>query len=587
MLILSKKKFPLQVFFTFKFVANRYFNDNNHQLSKLVLHFFKSHFLVILFIKISFFYLNILSLIIYNRKFINLKFDQFEILLLKINKVKFLQSNKIIELFHAITTIHLDGKENFHKINIRNKNQIKNFYKNIVVGSGPGGGITANELLKANKDVLLIEKGNWFKHFNLKHPGNELLTKWKNGGLAAALGNVKIQYASAECFGGGSEINSGLYHEPDQDFLNEWSKKFNTKDINYNDLKKFINSTKEKVNVSYLRKFPPITKKIINSAGINNWKIEEIPRWCLDNDKIFIKKSMTETYLKEYLEKGGSVSLNTKVTKIYKNKNLWEIEFEKNKKKITINCNNVFLCCGSIENLKILKDNNLLKRNNKISFHPMIKTIVKFPEKVNKKNMEILTHQITQFFPDFLLGNAASGLPFLKISALQDEKLYSDVIKNWENMLIFHSTFSIGKGEVRKIPFVKEPVVNFKINKNEIDLIKKGLEKLFRLLIDADCDYIYPISKKTQKLTKLNYKNYIDKIKLVTDLNYSTVHILGGIPMGENKDICTVDSYGKLFGFENFYINDSSLICNKLLKNPQGTVMAIALRNITNFLKYN
>ena len=167
MLILTKKKFPLQVFFTFKFIANRYFKDNNHQLSKLVLHFFKSHFLVILFIKISFFYINILSLIIYKRKFINLKFDQFEILLLKIKKVKFLQSNKIIELFHAITTIHLDGKENFHKINIRNKNQIKDFYKNIVIGSGPGGGITANELLKANKDVLLIEKGNWFKHFNL------------------------------------------------------------------------------------------------------------------------------------------------------------------------------------------------------------------------------------------------------------------------------------------------------------------------------------------------------------------------------------------------------------------------------------
>ena len=57
--------------------------------------------------------------------------------------------------------------------------------------------------------------------------------------------------------------------------------------------------------------------------------------------------------------------------------------------------------------------------------------------------------------------------------------------------------------------------------------------------------------------------------------------------MGEDKDVCAVDSYGKLFGFKNFYINDSSLICNKLLKNPQGTVMAIALRNIKNFLKFN
>ena len=43
--------------------------------------------------------------------------------------------------------------------------------------------------------------------------------------------------------------------------------------------------------------------------------------------------------------------------------------------------------------------------------------------------MEILTHQLTEFFPDFLAGSAASGLPFLKISAQHDKKLYSEVIE--------------------------------------------------------------------------------------------------------------------------------------------------------------
>ena len=68
-MLILKKKFLGEVFFIFRFVANRYFKDNNNQLNKLVLHFFKSHFLVILFIKISFIYLNILSLILYKQKF--------------------------------------------------------------------------------------------------------------------------------------------------------------------------------------------------------------------------------------------------------------------------------------------------------------------------------------------------------------------------------------------------------------------------------------------------------------------------------------------------------------------------------------
>ena len=585
MLILSRKKFVSEVLFRFNFVAQSYFNGSNKDLNKLLLHFFKSHFLVIFFIRISFYLLNIIALIIYNKRFIKIQSEQFQNILNKLEKIKFLQSNKIIELFHAISVIHIDGNEKSKKIKIKNLNQLKDFYENIVIGSGPGGSITAKELNNANRNVLLIEKGNWFDHFKLKHPGDELFTKWKNGGLAAALGNVKIQYASAECFGGGSEINSGLYHEPDEAFLNEWSNKFNTNEIKYDELKEYIDETKKTTNVSYLQNYSSLTHKIIKSSNENNWKIEEIPRWCHYDGKNFEKKAMTKTYLKDYLNNNGQLSLNTKVTKIYKKDNLWFIEVIKNKIKKIISCKNIFLCCGSIENIKILKKNKISNKTNKVSFHPMIKVVVKFPDKVNKTNMEILTHQVTQFFPDFLLGNAASGLPFLKIATQHDTNLYSDVVNNWENMLIFHSTFSIGKGNIITIPFTDETIVNYNIDNKEIDIIKNGLKKLCKLLIDANCEYIYPIAKKSIKLNKNNYIDYVNSIKDVSELNYSTVHILGGIPMGENKDICVVNSYGALHENNNFYINDSSLICNKLLKNPQGTVMAIALRNIRKFLK--
>ena len=116
-MIISKKNFSKEVFFLFKFILFKYFKvSNNKQSKKLVVHFFKSHFLVIAFIRISFFILNCLSYFLYKKKFVYLNFDQFWKLLVNINKVNFLQSNKIIELFHAITTIHLDGKENLKKL---------------------------------------------------------------------------------------------------------------------------------------------------------------------------------------------------------------------------------------------------------------------------------------------------------------------------------------------------------------------------------------------------------------------------------------------------------------------------------------
>ena len=73
------------------------------------------------------------------------------------------------------------------------------------------------------------------------------------------------------------------------------------------------------------------------------------------------------------------------------------------------------------------------------------------------------------------------------------------------------------------------------------------------------------------------------KKSVIKDLQISSVHILGGVTMGENLD-CVADSYGKIRGYTGLYVNDSSLVNTNLLKNSQGTIMTIAYRNINNFL---
>jgi nucleoside-diphosphate-sugar epimerase len=61
------------------------------------------------------------------------------------------------------------------------------------------------------------------------------------------------------------------------------------------------------------------------------------------------------------------------------------------------------------------------------------------------------------------------------------------------------------------------------------------------------------------------------------------VHAFSSCPMGENPDFCATDSFGKVSGFRNLYINDASLIPDSPGVNPQGTTMAIALRNLDHF----
>jgi len=54
--------------------------------------------------------------------------------------------------------------------------------------------------------------------------------------------------------------------------------------------------------------------------------------------------------------------------------------------------------------------------------------------------------------------------------------------------------------------------------------------------------------------------------------------------MGENKDRCAVNSFGKVHGWEDLYVSDGSILCDSPGVNPQGSIMALARRNAIHFL---
>ncbi len=57
-------------------------------------------------------------------------------------------------------------------------------------------------------------------------------------------------------------------------------------------------------------------------------------------------------------------------------------------------------------------------------------------------------------------------------------------------------------------------------------------------------------------------------------------HNIGGVPMGTDASDGVVDNYGSVFGYENFYVLDGSILPVSLGPNPVNTILAFAERSM-------
>ena len=110
-----------------------------------------------------------------------------------------------------------------------------------VIGSGPGGSVVATTLAQAGRDVLLIEEGqNLSQDSATPFSYVEMKQKYRSGGITAAFGSPNVAYAEGSVVGGGSEVNSGLYHRTPDHIIEEWAADFEVADFYSGGMQKYF-----------------------------------------------------------------------------------------------------------------------------------------------------------------------------------------------------------------------------------------------------------------------------------------------------------------------------------------------------------
>jgi choline dehydrogenase-like flavoprotein len=461
-----------------------------------------------------------------------------------------------------------------------------------VVGSGPGGAITACLLAEAGRDVLLIEEGPFYALESCPpFSKEEMLRKYRNGGQTFAMGANKVAYVEGCCVGGGSEINSGLYHRTPPEILELWRRQFQVAALTEADLRPHFEACEREVSVSLLPGAAPAASlKLHEGACRLGWKSLEAPRWFRfgpGNVAGGERQSMTRTFVPRLLEAGGKLLPQTRIQRLRRQGGKWLLEGSHTAAgALRIEAETVFLCGGAVQTPALLRRSGITRNiGNALQMHPTVKIVARFPEAVNAADMGVPAHQVKEFAPRLSFGCSISSPPYLALGMIDHTSWASEVRRAWPCTANYYAMLAgQGRGTVRPLPMFGDPLVRYQLSEPDRRGLAEGLAKLAEVLFAAGAIALYPGLAGGPRLLSREDLHQLPEILPNGLARLMTVHLFSSCPMGEDQHRCAADSFGRVHGLDNLLVNDASLLCTAPGVNPQGSIMALARRNVIHFL---
>lgn len=217
--------------------------------------------------------------------------------------------------------------------------------------------------------------------------------------------------------------------------------------------------------------------------------------------------------------------------------------------------------------------------------HPTVKFVARFEEPVYDASLPIPVHQVKEFSPHLSFGGSIGTPPYLAVGLLNHKEELKE-LGNWQKMSVYYAmTEGTGAGTVRNVPFCEAPLVRYRITNQDLNLLADGLQKLGRLLFEAGAVELCPSVRGYPAIKNRKDLDIFGRSLPEARTDIMTVHLFASCPMGENREQCAVNSFGKVHGYRNAYVNDASILPGPPGVNPQGTIMALARRNTLHFLE--
>ncbi|WP_281646987.1 GMC family oxidoreductase [Parendozoicomonas sp. Alg238-R29] len=489
-----------------------------------------------------------------------------------------------------------------------------------IVGTGAGGGTTAEILAMAGFRVVMIEEGPLKSSNDFNMDEREAYATLYQEAVGRLSKDEAITILQGRSVGGSTTINWTSSFRTPEPTLDYWTSEFGVKGTSVNEMAPWFADREERLNV-HIWEIPPNANNSVLQKGCDalgyEWKM--IPRnisgcwnlgYCGTGCPTNAKQSMLVTTIPGALQRNAELLFlarahylrhkNGKVSGVVCQA-MDETCVKPTGKTITVKAKHVVLSGGSINSPAVLMRSAIPDPYNIVGkrtfLHPVPMTTAIMPEKIDGYHGAPQSVHSDHFqWKDGVTGPIGYKLevPPLqpKLAAALFRARSEDLADNMSKLPYMNVTLALlrdgfheqsqgGRVEIRNDG---SPVLDYRMNEYLWDGMRRAMLSMAEIQFAAGASTVRP-----HHYGAPHYKSWKEAKAGISDLNlreYDTLigcaHVMGGCPMGEDQKRSVVNSLGEHHQMDNLSVIDGSVFPTSIGANPQLSVYGQAARMATN-----
>ncbi|MES2868859.1 MAG: GMC family oxidoreductase [Pseudomonadota bacterium] len=488
-----------------------------------------------------------------------------------------------------------------------------------IIGSGAGGGTTAEILSAAGYKVLLIEEGPLKTSSDFTLLENVAYASLYQEGIGRMSKDGAISILQGRAVGGTTLVNwASSFRTPPQT-LEHWAREHDVVGHSSEQMAPWFEHMEQRLGVAPWLIPPNANNEVIrNGCEKLGYSWHVIPRnvrgcwnlgYCGMGCPTNAKQSMLVTTIPATLEKGGELLYLARVQRLLiSGDQVTGLECQgmdsrcvaPNGRKITVKARHYVLAGGGINSPGLLMRSDAPDPHTRLGkrtfLHLVNFSAAKFPGAINPFYGAPQSIYSDHFqWQDGTTGPMGYKLevpplhPALAATIFasygQTSAEYMAQLPNTHMMLAlmrdgFHPDSPGGSVELRGDG---SPVLDYTLTPYGWEGLKRAFHSMAEIQFAAGATAVMPLHSDAQYMSSLSEtRDRIDNLSLeLYRTRLASAHVMGGCAMGENPKMAVTDSLGRHHQLRNLSIHDGSLFPTSIGANPQLSVYGLTAKLAT------